>query len=415
VSLSSAGSVPRDTSMTFRLQLSVHAGAEDPTRTGQPAALQLIARVSTLTRNVVYAHRAGAQAIHICGSEAHVGAARSHLEGEHRVADIPIVYGEPLPDEGDVVRVPAELLLSKGHWALLAKASDGGHLPGYPEARHEGPNADRPIGEALPLPDYALRVINRSDAKAAKKIIFANLRKGSSRFVARQIYTRISVPTSKLLAELPVTPNQITIGHFTVGIVGCVLMAFGSVPLLALGALLLQLSAAWDLCDGEIARSKLLESDFGQYLDSVCDHITHVVTVLAFAIGYSRYATSIGAPNAELILPIGLGTTATLGALVVFLFWYAKAKKLGGVLTAVAKQNDDNEMGFFMRALHFIRPLGERDQFTVAITIVAVVPALFGSDIGYPILFWVTQAFVILASIYFPVGALQSARREAAA
>jgi len=400
--------------MTFRLQLTVDTEATDPKRSGEPAALQPIARVSTLTRNVVYAHRAGASAIHICGPDAHVEAARSHLAAEPRVAEMPIVYGEPLPAEGDVVRVPGELLLSKGYWKRLAEAETGGHVPGHPEARREGPDAGQPL-DSLPLPDYALEVRDRRGAKAAKKIIFANLRKGSSRFVARHIYTRISVPTSKLLAELPVTPNQITIGHFLLGISGCVLMAFGSVSLLALGAVLLQLSAAFDLCDGEIARSKLLESDFGQYLDSVCDHVTHVVTVLAFTIGYSRYATSIGAPHADLILPIGLGTTATLGALVVFLFWYAKHKKLGGVLTAVAKQNDDNEMGFFMRALHFVRPLGERDQFTLAITAAAVIPALFGSDLGYPILFWVTQVFIVLASIYFPVGAIQSARREAAA
>ncbi|MBO6935181.1 MAG: CDP-alcohol phosphatidyltransferase family protein [Deltaproteobacteria bacterium] len=401
--------------MTFRLELALNAADRDGADTEKPAALQPIARVSTLVRQVVFAHRAGATRVHICGSDSHIAAARAHLEKEHRVADIPLVYGESLPDADDVVRVPAELLLSKGHWKLLAEARDGGHLPGFPEARREGANVDQPLAESpLAEPDYAMWVRTKADARAAKRVIFANLRKGSSRFVARHIYTRISVPTSKLLAELPITPNQITIGHFTLGVIGCVLMAFGTVPMLALGAVLLQLSAAFDLCDGEIARSKLLESDGGQYLDSVCDHITHVVTVCAFTIGYSRYAHSIGASYADLILPIGLGTTATLGALVVFLFWYAKAKQLGGVLTAVAKQNDDNEMGFFMRTLHFIRPLGERDQFTMAITAVAVIPALLGSDLGYPILFWVTQVFIVLASIYFPVGAFQSAQREAA-
>ena len=43
-----------------------------------------------------------------------------------------------------------------------------------------------------------------------------------------------------------------------------------------MGGLLLAATAVWDCCDGDVARLKFMESDFGEKLDTACDNIINV-------------------------------------------------------------------------------------------------------------------------------------------
>ena len=87
------------------------------------------------------------------------------------------------------------------------------------------------------------------DIPAAKDAIFANVTKASSGPISRKLNSRISIPISKRLCELGVTPNQMTLVTTLVGFLSAWFVARGTLPGVALGGVLFQLCAALDRVD----------------------------------------------------------------------------------------------------------------------------------------------------------------------
>jgi len=56
------------------------------------------------------------------------------------------------------------------------------------------------------------------------------------------------------------------------------------------GGLLLAVTAIWDCCDGDVARLKFMESDFGETLDTICDNIINIFifTGIMFGVAHSK-------------------------------------------------------------------------------------------------------------------------------
>ncbi len=52
-----------------------------------------------------------------------------------------------------------------------------------------------------------------------------------------------------------------------------------------LGGFFLVVTAIWDCCDGDVARLKMMESDFGETLDTICDNIINVFVFTGMMIG----------------------------------------------------------------------------------------------------------------------------------
>lgn len=88
-----------------------------------------------------------------------------------------------------------------------------------------------------------------------------------------------------LATKLPITPNQLTIGSFTLGLAAAVLFAFGDYTLLVIGVLLLNISLILDCADGQLARAKGLKSQFGAWFDYHTDKIKDGATLLGWTIG----------------------------------------------------------------------------------------------------------------------------------
>ncbi|MFZ1804638.1 MAG: CDP-alcohol phosphatidyltransferase family protein, partial [Nitrospira sp.] len=74
-------------------------------------------------------------------------------------------------------------------------------------------------------------------------------------------------------------------------------------------ALLFQLAAVIDCCDGEVARLTFTESPLGAWLDIVLDNIVHMAIFAGIAVGL--YTTQIG--QADDWVPLALGTAAVFG------------------------------------------------------------------------------------------------------
>ncbi len=118
---------------------------------------------------------------------------------------------------------------------------------------------------------------------------------GLEDFVARFVYRFFSVRFTKYLVRTVLTPNQITIISLLLGLTAAFLFSFGSSLYLKLGAIALFLYSILDCVDGEIARLKHLESEFGKLLDSLVGIFKDVFVVLGLCFGLYRQTYDISA------------------------------------------------------------------------------------------------------------------------
>lgn len=99
---------------------------------------------------------------------------------------------------------------------------------------------------------------------------------------------RISIPISRQLIKLPITPNMVSLFTLGISLAAGALFTLGGYWACLLGAVLSLLASILDGCDGEVARLKMQVSDFGCWLDSICDYLYYFVTFAGMSIGLMR-------------------------------------------------------------------------------------------------------------------------------
>jgi 1L-myo-inositol 1-phosphate cytidylyltransferase / CDP-L-myo-inositol myo-inositolphosphotransferase len=110
-----------------------------------------------------------------------------------------------------------------------------------------------------------------------------------SRFLNRPISSRIT----RLLLKFPIHPSAWTISIFVLPLIACVFFVRGDYVSVVIGAAIFQVFSILDGCDGEIARTKNLESKFGERLDHFCDFLASLLYVLALGLGLHRASEGI--------------------------------------------------------------------------------------------------------------------------
>ena len=131
------------------------------------------------------------------------------------------------------------------------------------------------------------RVITEEDRIAAELKLDQWLVKPTDGIFAR-MNRRISVPISRQLIKLPITPNMVSLFTLGVGFASALFFACGGYWPMLVGALLSVWASILDGCDGEVARLKLLESDFGCWLETVCDYLYYLFIFTGMTIGLAR-------------------------------------------------------------------------------------------------------------------------------
>jgi len=118
--------------------------------------------------------------------------------------------------------------------------------------------------------------------REAKRRLMASLTKGTQDgFVSAYLNRPVSLRLSALIANTPVTPNQITIVCFLLMLLAAGLLASPWYWAWVLGGLLVQFSSIADGCDGEIARLKHIGSRRGAWLDTMLDRYGDLAVTLA--------------------------------------------------------------------------------------------------------------------------------------
>lgn len=86
-----------------------------------------------------------------------------------------------------------------------------------------------------------------------------------------------------------VTPNQLTVCSFVLGLAGGFAYLGGTRFYFALAGTLVMLSTIFDCADGMLARTKNMVSRFGAYLDLFLDRIADFAVLVGMSVGYSLY------------------------------------------------------------------------------------------------------------------------------
>ncbi|MCS6303377.1 MAG: CDP-alcohol phosphatidyltransferase family protein [Nitrospira sp.] len=169
-------------------------------------------------------------------------------------------------------------------------------------------------------------VRNVSDVQTAETKLFNSLKGEFEGFVDRYFNRKVSRWFTRLFLAMGLSPNSITVLAGCIGLVAAAGFGMGTYSAGIVAALLFQLAAVIDCCDGEVARLTFTESPFGAWLDIVLDNIVHMAIFAGIAVGL--YTTHMGQANAW--VPLALGAAAVFGNGLSFLL-VEKAQKIKAV------------------------------------------------------------------------------------
>ncbi len=139
----------------------------------------------------------------------------------------------------------------------------------------------------LPLGDnFWIDIDDKTDRKNAELLICNKLKKDTDGPVSRILNRPISLRISKILLKTGITPNQISVLSFVIGLAGASFFFVGEYFYLILGGMLVHIHSIVDGCDGEVARLKLRQTKYGGWLDSVLDRYVDAAIILGLVYGY---------------------------------------------------------------------------------------------------------------------------------
>lgn len=173
---------------------------------------------------------------------------------------------------------------------------------------------------------WCLHVHDAAAAKAAEQRLFQSLHGQHEGFVDTYFNRTVSAQLSRIFLALRFSPNAVTMVATAIGVFAALAFAKGSYAAGIVGALLFQLAAIVDCCDGEVARLTFTESPFGEQLDIMTDNIVHMA--IFAGIGWGAFVVQGGwqsaAPRPWLSLALG-GAAVFANAMSLWLVTRTKA------------------------------------------------------------------------------------------
>jgi phosphatidylglycerophosphate synthase len=136
--------------------------------------------------------------------------------------------------------------------------------------------------------NFCLSVEDMPSLRRAEKGLLSEYQSHYSQLMDIWFNSYFSIPISSYLLKIPVTPNQITLFGLVIGAISGLCFSLGNYLGGLAGGMLLVFTAIWDCCDGDVARLKFMESEFGEYLDTLCDNIINVFIFVGIAVGVSK-------------------------------------------------------------------------------------------------------------------------------
>ena len=190
--------------------------------------------------------------------------------------------------------------------------------------------------------------------EAAERLLFDSLRKPTDGLMSRWVERRLSLAITRRLADMGVTPNQVSFAVVLVGAFAALLFAQPSHAARVAGALVFWCASFLDGCDGELARLKFQESRLGGWLDLWVDNVVHAMVFFGMGVGLYRetgdplWLRVGGAAVVGVVLSVGWASWQTLrvgrsrgeGPLFVSVFGEHRAAEGAGLLDRLQRVAD---------------------------------------------------------------------------
>jgi phosphatidylglycerophosphate synthase len=248
-----------------------------------------------------------------------VQSVRSKVSSGRPATFTPARFDDPALRVAELVVVPA---------SLMSTANQAASEKGSPPIRQwiERAAADgrvQIVSAQEKRGDWYQPVRTLPDIHIAEKKLFNSLKGEFEGFVDRYFNRKVSRWFTRLFLAMGLSPNSITVLAGFIGLLAAGGFGLGMYSAGIVAALLFQLAAVIDCCDGEVARLTFTESPFGAWLDIVLDNVVHMAIFAGIAVGL--YTTHFG--QADDWVPLALGGAAVLGNGLSFLL-VDKAQKI---------------------------------------------------------------------------------------
>jgi phosphatidylglycerophosphate synthase len=215
------------------------------------------------------------------------------------------------------------------------------------------------------------RIQEQKDFSIQNERLLAGSGQNHDSLITRLLSRSVSQKMTRLLLNTSVTPNQITIFSFVMGLVSAICFAGGTYPLNVFGGFSLLFSTWLDGTDGEIARLKFMESELGGKLDIICDNIVHFFVF--GAIGWGAAKTT----GDETYLYLG-GLAAFAGLASFILLGGTILKKNSGAISPALDSEPSMAEKLANRDfINFLMLMALLDQLNIFIIIAAIGATVF--------------------------------------
>ena len=307
---------------------------------------------------------------------------RQHVEvcGGQHVVVATYVGNKPSADSTELMVLPAGLVRGAGWRAVSARHRTPLHLI-KAQAEAEGRLQRIPISMESSL---WCQTLCRSSAVEEAEQRLLQAPKGPYDGVIDTYFNRkVANRLTRLFVKAGWSPNVITSLSILIGLLSAVLFAQGAYVAGVIGALLFQVSAIVDCCDGDVARLTFQESRFGERLDLIGDNVVHMA--IFGALGWAGYAHGGG----SLLLTLGLFAMIGNG----FSLWVVMRMK-----------ERDARQGWTSpvqaeRSAFIVKNLASRD-FSIVVLLFAVLNLLnvflwlaaIGSNLFWMMTAWITRS-----------------------
>lgn len=232
---------------------------------------------------------------------------------------------------------------------------------------------------------YWMRLDSADDApKRAEDMIFTTVGKTATGWISRNINSRFSLPTSRLLVKTPLTPNMISV---LINVIGSLCGVFYALGHPVIGSLFMHAATILDRCDGEVARVKLMETKKGEWVDTIADQFTVVSFLIGVPLGY--YFTT----GYTIALALGALNVSIFIFFVIWSFYFLRRFTNSGSLVTyfeVDKLVEKKDTSPLRKLIKIVRPMGRRNVYSLAFVGLAIVG-------GYP---WVLGATTLGAVLF---------------
>ena len=250
------------------------------------------------------------------------------------------------------------------------------------------------------------RVSTLQDRLAAERKLDSWLVKPTDGIFAR-LNRRISIPISRQLIKFPITPNMVTLFTLAVSFIAGLFFALGGYRNMLLGAILSLFASILDGSDGEVARLKLQESDFGCWLETICDYLYYLFIFAGMTIGLMRRSSMRGYLVFGALLLVGAVLSFFVTGLQRRRLTNGRPEQLLGIWQAEAASRRNNIFLYFGRHTEFIvrrcfLPYALLFFAVLNITQVAFILAAFGANIVWIIALYSHRAFATVPTVAIP-------------